>query len=637
MDPALAWNYACVHLKTEMPRSSFDEHLRDTRFLSFEDNLLTIGCVNAFNADWLTSRLASTVSRLLIGYLNQNVEVQFIVTDFPDLDDLREDEPEDEKPDGTNAVTIVDTTRYQNEVHPDRVVVIPGYTLRLMEQGDVTPKQLSLWIGFRQAAMAWKNRKPVVSKIRNQEVIKFAMMSRAAFFREIEGQDQIAGGLVERIPSQEIRTSNEKGRWYQNANTYRVFSNPFLGSVDAACIEELLRNVVSLCATHAEAAKEVLVRLGDLEKSDPAEWLYDPGKHSKARHTLQIVRNVLELKGDIPFELAEAAERLQDRLLAAYGHVVISHYFLQKLAPHLQLTHAQAWAIITLRDRCWYDYETRIQRDFAIVHGGVKTLASWVNSSEKSVRRWINDPRFTCLVDTINVPDMPDYWKLDNTLVLRVRPLELLVSELNGQSDTSVTDKVILEPGQSETPSGQSDTSVPDNARLESGQSATPLNNLIKPLFKTSKTPELNKTTGLSDPPDEVLEKHLVAVGNLESWDATILLNNLRASPILRAKLIRTPAWQIVSWLLYACSPNGSGINNPVNYALAMVANKRCGAGGSYDHFAQESPPELVRKIYQSPRNILEERNSSSPDWDFAMGKSNSRIRMLLPFLTGVG
>jgi chromosomal replication initiator protein len=64
----------------EMPRASFDTWVRDTRPVSYEHGILTVGVRNAYARDWLESRLASTVSRLLIGILNSNVAVDFIVS-----------------------------------------------------------------------------------------------------------------------------------------------------------------------------------------------------------------------------------------------------------------------------------------------------------------------------------------------------------------------------------------------------------------------------------------------------------------------------------------------------------------------------------------------------------------------------
>ncbi|MFN2215844.1 MAG: chromosomal replication initiator protein DnaA [Anaerolineales bacterium] len=90
MDGQQAWQSALGQLQMEMPKASFDTWVRDTQILSFEGNRFTIGVRNAYARDWLESRLASTATRLLMGILNQDVEVQFVVS--YDADTPRQEE-----------------------------------------------------------------------------------------------------------------------------------------------------------------------------------------------------------------------------------------------------------------------------------------------------------------------------------------------------------------------------------------------------------------------------------------------------------------------------------------------------------------------------------------------------------------
>ncbi len=80
MDADRAWQTVLGQLQMEMPRASYDTWVRDTRPMSYEDGVLTIGVRNAYARDWLESRLESTVSRLLIGVMNRTVDVDFIVS-----------------------------------------------------------------------------------------------------------------------------------------------------------------------------------------------------------------------------------------------------------------------------------------------------------------------------------------------------------------------------------------------------------------------------------------------------------------------------------------------------------------------------------------------------------------------------
>jgi len=74
-----AWHATVGQLQMEMPKAAFDTWVRNSEFISYEDGSFIIGVQNAYARDWLESRLASTVTRLLIGIMNRTVEVRFVV------------------------------------------------------------------------------------------------------------------------------------------------------------------------------------------------------------------------------------------------------------------------------------------------------------------------------------------------------------------------------------------------------------------------------------------------------------------------------------------------------------------------------------------------------------------------------
>jgi len=79
MNAEQAWQSVLAQLQMEMPRASFDTWVRDTRPLAYDNGMITVGVRNAYARDWLESRLAPTVSKLLIETLNSNVAVEFVV------------------------------------------------------------------------------------------------------------------------------------------------------------------------------------------------------------------------------------------------------------------------------------------------------------------------------------------------------------------------------------------------------------------------------------------------------------------------------------------------------------------------------------------------------------------------------
>jgi len=85
-------------LQMEMPKASFDTWVRDTQPLSYESGTLTVGVRNAYARDWLENRLTSTVDRLLVGILNLNASVDFVV--------MKEDKTESSETGTTGNVSV---------------------------------------------------------------------------------------------------------------------------------------------------------------------------------------------------------------------------------------------------------------------------------------------------------------------------------------------------------------------------------------------------------------------------------------------------------------------------------------------------------------------------------------------------
>src|SRR5512139_1052774 len=74
-----AWQAVLGQLELDMPKASYDTWLRNAEIVSYEDNVFIIGVPNAYARDWLESRLASKIKRLLCGILNRTVSVRFIL------------------------------------------------------------------------------------------------------------------------------------------------------------------------------------------------------------------------------------------------------------------------------------------------------------------------------------------------------------------------------------------------------------------------------------------------------------------------------------------------------------------------------------------------------------------------------
>ncbi len=351
-----------------------------------------------------------------------------------DKDEEYDDESEDQH--GGFTAEPVDVTRYRDEVHPDHIVMLDAYCLRLMEQGDMTAKEMSLWVGFRQAVWRqWKIGQGVIRNIPHWQVMEFAMMSRASYFRELSGKTSLAGGHVEPVPEPVASQSRNADRRMDNANRYRVWMAPRLTRHDCAVFEMILRAEATSAGSVDSNHQALLAVLKDLSERDVMDWINQEAEIGENwPHSVQeIVRRFLDTEGDLSEELRNACEKVHDRILGAFGKVLITHYFLRVVVPVMQFTHAQAWTIITLRDRCWYDHDSQTQKEFAIVRGGLDGLAKWVRVTTKSVTGWLKDPAFSAFIRQADMSrlDVPSEWLVSGTGIFLVHLQEPLLGELD--------------------------------------------------------------------------------------------------------------------------------------------------------------------------------------------------------------
>jgi chromosomal replication initiator protein len=79
MNPEQAWQAALGQLQMDLSKAAFDTWVRSAELISYEDGAFTVGVQNAYARDWLESRLASTVSRILTGIMNRPASVRFVV------------------------------------------------------------------------------------------------------------------------------------------------------------------------------------------------------------------------------------------------------------------------------------------------------------------------------------------------------------------------------------------------------------------------------------------------------------------------------------------------------------------------------------------------------------------------------
>lgn len=79
MNAEQAWQATLGQLQMDMSKAAYDTWVKNSRLLSFDSNQFTIGVPNAYARDWLTTRLTTTINRVLSGIMNQPQSVSFVV------------------------------------------------------------------------------------------------------------------------------------------------------------------------------------------------------------------------------------------------------------------------------------------------------------------------------------------------------------------------------------------------------------------------------------------------------------------------------------------------------------------------------------------------------------------------------
>lgn len=183
-------------------------------------------------------------------------------------------------------------------------------------------------------------------------------------------------------------------------------------------------------------------------------------------------------------------------------------------------------------------------------------------------------------------------------------------------------------PPRLETQEPELETPIYRDLRLEKPKLETPFN-LFKPLnnsIKSSFNPTSEEMPGVVVP---------------ENWDITRLMNINPTDTSMKIALSGADPNALASWLLYAVSPAGRGIENPWSFAISKLKRSpNAGAGGAYDRLAALPPKELVRLLHSSSENwraadFYQSSGIGNKLWEETIGVKNSRVGQLLDMLLG--
>ncbi len=382
--PEKAWQAAIANLEMDMSRAAFNTWVKPTHLMDFSDDTFVIGCMNAYGREWLENRLTTTLQRFLMGVMNREVKVRFVVNDqeIDDGDDLtREDDPDQEDSEDNPIELDIHFSSIRNFlIEPSRVVRLPVYYLRWLPYvgSQIIFLIMALWQEYYLASGGKTRKGSCKVAVRAERICQWAGISRAQFFRLLE-----PGSSLEWF-ARKIDTDHEidkrSGRAKKSSNKYELFESP-LTPGDAEDLKTFL-----LAHGIQDSPQSALQLAISANPKDILQYpvRLPPDDFSKMTPRHQTVQDVIrELVGHrLDGELGNLADQLADRLVTQGDFILVTWYFLKHWLPVLGADAAMF--VLGLRNLCYFNDETGEIRDEVWMDGGYETIAN---------RLGINNPR----------------------------------------------------------------------------------------------------------------------------------------------------------------------------------------------------------------------------------------------------
>jgi len=646
MDAERAWQSALGQLQLEMPKASFDTWVRDARLVRFGEGLATIGVRNAYARDWLESRLSSTLTRLLTGITNQDVEVQFVVHAGDDLSE-EDQRAEAGREEGRSTEKELDVeavweSAYEQVVMPERAVALNAYFLRHLRL--LGPDLGWLYIGFRQAAYNAGGRSGRKSaRFCGKQIAAMSGATERTFWNRVKREETWArlAGLVTPI-------AVDVKEWAAGPTLRRLprrYSVAMTLPLTAADVHSLTTWIAGHIEQHGGPEGTLAAA-----SETPVETLIPPDaptpEDSRPQTVRQIVRDLF--MGTLTDEKLDAlAERMQMHLMPPGDLLVITHFFIAHILPWLGT--GPGWMLTILRDRCFVDAESGSARNQVTVRGGYAEIAGWIGIARpKTIWEWLRDPivqiYLRCGRSGLGEESKWEAARRFDVLLEEV-PAEIVQAALaQGEwRGFQYRNGAVFSIGVARFSEDSGAVFSIAVARIsEFGGAIFRVFKLLSSLNQAlnSKTPPPPTPSSQTTPQ----EKPVVVVPS--SWDLqTILAANCQDAKLRKHILDDGGTPQaLISWLLYTFSRQGGGLHPGINYALSKLKeNPETGAGGAFDRLAALPPTELVRLITRSTdkargrtkyADMFEEKSDLELLWDDAMANSSEQL-MLLKILLG--
>lgn len=687
LTPEQAWKASVDQLRLEMNKTYFEKWVAPAKLLEFQEGMFKISVPDEYTRDWLDSRVKRQIVRMITGVLGREVDVTFeVMIDEPESD--REDETVLES--SVNIEEVFQSLR-TSITQPDRIVVVPKYLLRWVPliSPDMFWMVVAFRQARFLSTVHTDQSKPFTA--RADEIYRWCGMSRATFWRNIDRPElgwfierlpqnnwgvDAGSGRPKQNPNR-YRMMVDLPITPMDAEDLRNYlqSSGFQDDPIKA-----LQN--SLQVTPGQIFRYPSPRPA------PYHRMMEP-QPATVSDVIKDLLQEQDQNSDVQRQVVSLSEQLADRLLRPLENIQISWYFLQEWLP--ELGAAPALFVVLLRSLGYFNAQTGELRDQVWIDGGYEEIAQVLGIERtKTVVSWLpgltdRGPRVEKVAASTQKERerteklrqlLPGFlerigyranqhgsYSFQFRVKLDVEPLTSLDHDLVNWAEDFVQTcekrgvfdlfQQWLYGCELETFIGtfketnsiyetlNSDRipylrlSGKDNSRIET------LNRLLKSSFETLQSAGIpflrlfKVLTGLKtlkpllENPSTIEEALDDMDKPVEEWNLKDLLERNHVSTKKQAVLLKAEksAQAFVSWLIYAASPRGEAIKDPVSLAISkLFENPGEGAGGAYDRLAALTKDRFSRMVTAE----LDLRSPGEQDWTVILrGATHIRLRQL--------